>query len=322
MTARPHAGVDGRNGHLPRISAPSAGDHALKATFSAGGNFSGTAALGSLHIAAAPLTVTVPSVSKTYGSETVAYSVAINGLLSSTMLSRPASTAKVPRPRAASASTTRSWPSPRSGATHLSNYSRDFPHRRRRSHARHAVRERHMDGLRAYGQVAVDGGSIDGIVNDDDITAAFTGDGDAAGAAVGDNYAILATLHDPDGKLDNYNLIVSQATLAVHRARAQIAVQGVSTTYDGGVHGATGSAVNVFGEVLDGLDPGRPASPTRPGGEGHWTFADRTGNYNDAEGFAAIDIAPGRRRSSGRQLQRDLRRPAALGNRDGHRRQR
>ena len=60
-------------------------------------------------------------------------------------------------------------------------------------------------------------GTIEGIKNSDNITAAYASDGAAATATVGD-YPITATLSDPDSKLSNYTVTWNTATLKVNKA--------------------------------------------------------------------------------------------------------
>src|SRR5204863_4699195 len=71
---------------------------------------------------------------------------------------------------------------------------------------------------------------------------------------------------------------------------ATLDVSGYSGLYDGAEHGATGTARGVLHETLAGMSLGASFSNV-PGGTAHWAFADLTGNYNNAEGDAAITIS-------------------------------
>jgi putative cell wall-binding protein len=83
---------------------------------------------------------------------------------------------------------------------------------------------------------------------------------------------------------------VSQS-FTIAKADATIDVDGFSGVYDGAAHGATGSATGVLAEDLSAdLDLGASFTDV-PGGSADWTFTDSTGNYNDASGSVAIDIA-------------------------------
>ncbi|MFI5386894.1 MAG: MBG domain-containing protein, partial [Fimbriimonadales bacterium] len=63
-------------------------------------------------------------------------------------------------------------------------------------------------------------GTVSGGVNNDGITASFSSAGTAATATVaGSPYAITATLNDPNGKLDNYNISYGPGTLTVTLSR-------------------------------------------------------------------------------------------------------
>jgi hypothetical protein len=64
------------------------------------------------------------------------------------------------------------------------------------------------------GETASDSGTLNGVVSNDGITASFASAGDTAAAAAG-SYTITATLSDPNGKLSNYTVHETDATLTV-----------------------------------------------------------------------------------------------------------
>jgi hypothetical protein len=64
------------------------------------------------------------------------------------------------------------------------------------------------------GETARDTGTLSGVLNNDGITASFRSAGDAATAAAG-RYAITAVLADPNGRLGNYTVHETDATLTV-----------------------------------------------------------------------------------------------------------
>ena len=87
----------------------------------------------------------------------------------------------------------------------------------------------------------------------------------------------------------NYNNASGSAAIVINKANATVSVSGYTGVYDGLPHGASGTAKGVMNEALAGLDLG--ASFTNvPGGTANWTFTDVTGNYNNANGAAAIVI--------------------------------
>ena len=99
------------------------------------------------------------------------------------------------------------------------------------------------------------------------------------------SYTVYARIIDKDDSYTDYStqIIVGKATPVLN-------VRGKSITYDGSAHGATGSAVGVDGQLLAGLNLGGTFTNV-PGGIANWTFTDTTGNYLDASGSVAIDIA-------------------------------
>jgi hypothetical protein len=64
------------------------------------------------------------------------------------------------------------------------------------------------------GETAHDTGTLSGVLNTDGITALFSSAGDAATAAAG-RYAITAALADPNGRLGNYTVHETDASLTV-----------------------------------------------------------------------------------------------------------
>ncbi len=88
----------------------------------------------------------------------------------------------------------------------------------------------------------------------------------------------------------NYNDDSGTAGIDISRADPDCSVVGVSVTYDGSAHRASGTCTGVLDEVLAGLDRGASYTDV-PGGIADWAFTDVTGNYNDASGSADIDIA-------------------------------
>jgi hypothetical protein len=88
----------------------------------------------------------------------------------------------------------------------------------------------------------------------------------------------------------NYNATSGSVAIAISKADATVSVSGYTGVYDGVAHSATGTAMGVGGASLSGFDLG--ASFTNvPGGTANWTFTDATGNYNEANGTAAIVIS-------------------------------
>jgi hypothetical protein len=78
--------------------------------------------------------------------------------------------------------------------------------------------------------------------------------------------------------------------IAIAKANATVTVNGYTGTYDGGAHGATGSATGVNRDDLSaGLSLGASFTDV-PGGTANWSFHDAAGNYNDASGSVAIVI--------------------------------
>src|SRR5207237_5479981 len=72
-------------------------------------------------------------------------------------------------------------------------------------------------------------GSVQGLVNGDNITATFT-TGATAASNVG-SYAITAALQDPAGKLGNYAVTFNNATLTVTPAALTVTADNQTKVY-------------------------------------------------------------------------------------------
>ncbi|WP_139839225.1 YDG domain-containing protein, partial [Christiangramia flava] len=87
----------------------------------------------------------------------------------------------------------------------------------------------------------------------------------------------------------NYKDASGSVEIAIQKADAVISVVGYTGIYDAQAHGASGSAKDLSGNDLAGLDLGISFTNV-PGGIANWTFSDVTGNYNDASGSVEIAI--------------------------------
>jgi hypothetical protein len=123
---------------------------------------------------------------------------------------------------------------------------------------------------KTYGQAASDTGTVSGVVNGDGITASFSSPGDAATAPVGTGrYTITASLSDPNGKLSNYTVQKTDATLTVNKAPLTVAANdqtkitgeanpAFTVSYSGFV---LGQGPGALGGRLTFSTPATPSSP-------------------------------------------------------------
>ncbi|SFF82415.1 Por secretion system C-terminal sorting domain-containing protein [Pontibacter chinhatensis] len=106
------------------------------------------------------------------------------------------------------------------------------------------------DKTRKYGEEnpAFDG-TLTGLKNSDPITPSYSTTA-GAGTNVGE-YAIMGSLLDPKGKLDNYDVSITDGVLNILPAEAEIYLSDLSTVYNGQPQGVTvttvpeGLAVNI-----------------------------------------------------------------------------
>jgi hypothetical protein len=134
---------------------------------------------------------------------------------------------------------------------------------------------------KTYGTAAADTGAVRGVVNNDGITATFASAGDAATAPVGTgSYTISATLADPNGRLSNYTVHPTTATLTVNKADLTVMANPNSKTY-GQPASDTGSLSGVVsgdGITASFASPGDAA--TAPVGSGSYTISATLANPN------------------------------------------
>ena len=88
---------------------------------------------------------------------------------------------------------------------------------------------------------------------------------------------------------DNHCGSSGTKSFVINKADADIKVDGVTCTYDGKPHGATGTAAGVKGEDLNNLLIITGSFIDVPGGTASWLFSGNN-NYNSASGSAAIVI--------------------------------
>jgi hypothetical protein len=79
---------------------------------------------------------------------------------------------------------------------------------------------------------------------------------------------------------NNYKSASGSVVITINKAHVSCDVTGFTGTYDGSLHGLSGSCKGVKGETLSGLNLGASFTDF-PGGTANWSFTDVTGNYNN-----------------------------------------
>src|SRR5206468_3228418 len=115
----------------------------------------------------------------------------------------------------------------------------------------------------------------------------FTYSGSASKPINAGTYNVVASFTSAD---TNYANATGTGTITINKANATVTVNGYTGVYDAAAHGATGAATGLGGIALTGLNLGGNFTNV-PGGTATWTFTDATGNYNNANGTAAIVIS-------------------------------
>jgi hypothetical protein len=97
---------------------------------------------------------------------------------------------------------------------------------------------------RAYGRTnPVFSGTITGLQNGDNITATYASA--ATPASVVGSYPIIATLVDPNGKLANYSVTITNGTLTVTPAALTVTANNASRSYGAANPAFTGTVTGV-----------------------------------------------------------------------------
>nr|WP_232058424.1 MBG domain-containing protein [Nibribacter ruber] len=130
-------------------------------------------------------------------------------------------------------------------------------------------------------------GNLSGVLGKDNIAVAYATTAEKMSAVTTSGYEITATLLDPDSRLKNYEVSITPSILTITKAEAAIAVEGFEGEYDSKPHGATGKAIGVMKEELEGLNLG-DSFTNAPGGTANWTFSNP--NYTDQSGAVNITI--------------------------------
>ena len=95
------------------------------------------------------------------------------------------------------------------------------------------------------------------------------------------------TFTDPNG---NYNSTSGSVNDSIAKVNANVTVTPYSVTYDGNAHTATGTAIGVKGEPLNGLNLTGTIHTNAGTYADAWTFTDSTGNYNNISGTVTDSI--------------------------------
>ncbi len=138
---------------------------------------------------------------------------------------------------------------------------------------------------------------LEGFVNGETISV-VTGipgsSGNAVGAVSAGTYTITPTVGTLSAANYDFTPFVN-GTLTINKADANVSVSGYTGTYDGLLHGATGSftGVDANGAAVGGSLNLGATYKDAPGGTAHWTFTGGT-NYKDRSGDVSITISKAR----------------------------
>jgi hypothetical protein len=152
------------------------------------------------------------------------------------------------------------------------------------------------DATRVYGDAnPVLTGTLTGVQAGDNITASYASSADAS-SPVG-NHAIVPTLHDPNGKLGNYNVTINNGTLSITKASLTVNIDNKSRLYGAADPTFTGSVVGIRNgdNITATYVPGATISSPVGAYAITATLGDpdtKLGNYNVTVNNGILTIAP------------------------------
>jgi len=256
--------------------------------------YASTTATATINIVPATLTITPDNVSRTYGDTNPTFTFHYSGFVNNEDPTVVVATQPTCSTTATGASSIGQYPITCSGGV-VPNYTLTYQNGTLTIDPA-SLTITADDRIKTFGQTVTFAGTeftTNNLVNSDSVsrvTLASAGSPADAGVA-GSPYSITASNAVGTG-LGNYTINYADGSLIVNKADAIVSVTPYSVTYDGDPHTATGSVKGVLGEVLTGLDLSGTAHTHAGNYNGDaWTFADSTGNYNNAAGNVNDTIA-------------------------------
>jgi hypothetical protein len=202
------------------------------------GNYTVTSTNGTLTITQAPLTVAANNASRVYGDPNPAFTGTITGLVNGDNITFSASSADA----TAAVGTYPIVPLLVDPAGKLANYSVTS------TNGTLTVTQAPLsvvaaNSTRAYGDPNNLSGTLTGVKNGDNITAAYSTTATATSAP--GTYPITASLADPTSKLGNYSVTVTNATLTVTPATLTVSAANASMLFGDAVPALSGTIAGI-----------------------------------------------------------------------------
>ena len=201
-------------------------------------NYTVTSTNGTLTITQAPLTVTANNASRVYGDPNPAFTGTITGLVNGDNITFSASSADA----TAAVGTYPIVPLLVDPAGKLANYSVTS------TNGTLTVTQAPLslvaaNSTRAYGDPNNLSGTLTGVKNGDNITAAYSTTATATSAP--GTYPITASLVDPTSKLGNYSVTITNATLTVTPATLTVSAANASMLFGDAVPALSGTIAGI-----------------------------------------------------------------------------
>lgn len=212
------------------VASSNVGDYAITASAGtlAAANYSFVFAAGTLHVTKASIVVTANDGSRMYGAGNPVLSGSISGVVAGDAITTSYSTAANALSNVGSYPISASLLDPDG---RLGNYTVDL-HDGTLTVTAAPLLVSSPNVNKVYGDSIALGGSMLGLLNQDNISASFSSAGAAAGApASGSPYAIFAALSDPDGRLMNYTVSYDLGQVSVSKAHLVVVADDASKTY-------------------------------------------------------------------------------------------
>lgn len=207
-------------------SASSIGDYAIAAAGATSANYTIAFVNGTLSIGTATLTATADAKSRLYGGVNPAFTGTLVGVQNGDAITATYTSIATP---ASGIGIYAIVPALDDPSNKLGNYLVTL-NNANLTIDKAAISVTTDNKSRTYGQANPDlTGTVNGVVNGDDITASYTTAATSASAVGG--YAITPSLNDPTAKLTNYSVSLNGGTLAIEQATLTITADAQSKIY-------------------------------------------------------------------------------------------
>ena len=256
------------------------------------GNYSVVSNNGTLTVTAAPLSVTPTNLSRTYGAANPAFVGTVSGVKNGDGISATYATSATPASGVGPYSIVPTLVDPNNM---LVNYSVTL-NNGTLTVTQAPLTAAAFNVTRTYGAAnPVFSGILSGVLNGDNILALY--DSTTTPASAIGYYAITPSLIDPNNKVGNYEVTLSNGTLTISKATLSVTPANVSQPYGSAIPALTGTVAGIQNNDNISVTYATNYTPTSP--VGNYSIAatlvdpnSKLGNYSVTNNNGTLTIAP------------------------------